>query len=193
MEETKPNNKTILIVIAFLLPLLFVLIVLLTSYFPSARLVTQYDFVYATCSKGNSPYGYNCSNFLNNKFDVFNSRIIELELSPELDSDRDSVPDVAENYRTRLFIHDTDNNHSQEITLAQAQQYHLNPLISSPDGVAVEWENARNNNFMLFFAGSSSYGYYLTKANARARLNLIADDERAYYRDDFLFLGWVIP
>ncbi|NKB32380.1 MAG: hypothetical protein GKR91_04710 [Pseudomonadales bacterium] len=185
-------GKPILVGVAFLLPLLFVGVVFLSSYIPSARLSTDYDFLYSTCSEGTSPYYYNCGNYLNNLYEVQNQTLIELPISADLDSDGDDIADVDENYRTRLFFHDTETNTSREITLEEAQQYNLRELITSPDGVAVEWEYSRSRGYFIFYSTSSNAGYYLTKGDARKRLDLISDTERYYYRDDLHFLGWVI-
>lgn len=190
MEEQK--NKPILVGVAFLLPLLFVAIVFFSAYIPSVTLSTDFNFVYATCNEGNNTYSYNCSNYLNNLYSVENGRLMELPVSAELDSDRDDIPDIDENYRTRLFIHDTELDESREVTLEEAQTLNLRDLITSPDGVAVEWEYSRGNGYFLFYSSSSNYGYYLTKGNARKQLNLISDADRYYYRDDFMFLGWVM-
>jgi hypothetical protein len=184
--------KPILIFVAFLLPLLFIGVVFISSYIPSARLSTDYNFVYTTCSDGTSPYGYNCGNYLNSLYEVQNQSLIELPISSSQDSDGDDVLDVDENYQTRLFIHDTDANTSREITFEEAQALSLRSLITSPDGVAVEWEFSRGNGFFIFYNTSSSSGYYLTKGNARKSLDLINDTERYYYRNDFRFLGWVV-
>jgi len=59
---------------------------------------------------------------------------------PDLDSDRDTIPEVDKNYRTRLFFHDTGANESREIALEEAQNYGLSEFSTSPDNVAVEWE-----------------------------------------------------
>ena len=187
-----PGNKPILVGIAFLLPLLFVGVVFVTSYIPSATLSTDYDFIYATCSEGNTPYSYNCSNYLNNLYGVEDGTLVERPVSAVLDSDRDEIPDIDENYRTRLFYHDTELNQSREITLDEARAFRLRDLITSPDGVAVEWEYSRSRGYFIFYGSSSSYGYYLTRGNARKRLDLIHDGERYYYRDDFQFIGWVL-
>lgn len=68
----------------------------------------------------------------------------------------------------------------------------LDKKITAPDGIEVEWEYSRGGNFFPFFDGPSRYGYDLTRSKVRYRLNLIGDSERSYYRDDLLFLDWVI-
>jgi len=187
-----PSGKPILIGVAFLLPPFFIAVVFFISYIPSIRLSTDYDFVYATCSEGSNPYSYNCSNYLNSMYAVDSGTLRVETVPPDLDSDRDTIPDVDENYRTRLFFHDTEANESREITLQEAQNYGLSELITSFDNVAVEWEASRNNSFFLFYDTRSRNGYYLTRGSVRQELNIIGNNERYYYRDDFLFLGWVI-
>ncbi len=190
MEEKQ--KRAILLGVAFLLPLIFILIVFVTTYIPASTLQTSFNFVYATCNQGSAPYTYYCSNHLNSRYEVKNGRVIELELPNDLDSDGDGVVDNDENYRTRLFLHDTSSNISEEISLIEAQRLTLDERITSPDGVAVEGEFSGGGNFFPFVRYSSRYGYYLTQGSARQALNLINADERNYYRDDFLFLGWVI-
>lgn len=191
-EEVEATGKPILIGIAFLLPLLFIGIVFLTSYIPSMRLSTEYDFVYATCSEGNNVYTHYCGNYLNSLYEIQGQTVAELAVPADLDSDGDDTPDIEENYRTRLFLHDTESNVSQEITFEEAQALQLRDLITSPDGVAVEWNNSRSRGFFIFYGSSSSGGYFLTKGNAQKRLELISDTGRYYYRNDFKFLGWVV-
>lgn len=190
MEEKQ--KRAILLAVAFLLPLLFIMTVFITSYIPSASLTTNYNFIYATCSEGSSPYSYYCSNYLHNLYEVDNNRLLEQEIPADLDSDGDGTLDINENYRTRIFMHHTDRNESEEISLIDAQRLNLDERISSPDGVAVEWEFTSGGNFFPFVRYSSNYGYFLTRGSAKQRLNLINDSERTYYRDDFLFLGWII-
>ncbi len=190
MEEKQ--KRAILLAVAFLLPLLFIMTVFITSYVPSVSLSTNYNFVYATCSEGSSPYSYYCSNFLHNRYQVENGQIVEQEIPEDLDSDGDGVLDVNENYRTRLFLHDTELNESEEISLVEAQRLRLDERITSPDGVAVEWEFTSGGSFFPFVRYSSNYGYFLTRGSAKQPLNLINATERTYYRDDFLFLGWVV-
>ncbi|MFM1896330.1 MAG: hypothetical protein RLZZ385_1404 [Pseudomonadota bacterium] len=189
----EPDRKPIVVVIAFVLPLLFIAIIFLSTTLPAASLSTDYDFVYATCSEGNTPYNYNCSNYLNRLYRVVNGRLTEQAIPAELDSDNDGTADVLENYRTRLFLHDTGLDQSREITLQEAQSLPLHELLTSPDGVAVEWAFDRGYGFFPFYSGSYENGYYLTRGDTRKPLNLIGAGENNYYRDDFSFIGWVVP
>ena len=189
MAEVKKNQ--LLIVVAFLLPMIFLGVVLTVSVIPSATLTTDYDFLYATCSDGSGPYNYNCRSYLANRYSVRNGRLVEQPVPAELDSDQDSIPDVLENYRTRLFIHDTQTNQSREINQQDAERLQLLDLLTSPDGVAVEWDRSGGDDFFFIFGSRSNYGYYLTKGNAKQRLELINDANRYYYGNDLHFLGWL--
>lgn len=191
MEENK--KRAILLAVAFLLPLIFILVVFVTTYIPSRSLSTDFDFVYATCTEGRTPYNYYCSNYLQNFYAVENSRLVEMDIPDDLDSDNDGVLDRNENYQTRLFLHDTELNISEEISLIEAQRLTLDDRMTSPDGVAVEWQFASGGNFFPFVRYSSRYGYFLTRGSARQELELINESQRPYYLNDFMFLGWVIP
>jgi len=187
------KNRQLLIVVAFILPLLFVIVVLAVSVIPSATLTTGYDFLYATCQDGSPPYSYYCRPYLDNRLYVDDGALMEREVPPELDSDRDGITDVQENYRVRLFLHDTTLNRSQEIGFDEAAGLQLLDRLTSPDDVAVEWETRGGNDFFFIFGNDYRAGYYLTRGNARQRLELINDADRYYYPNGVLFLGWVIP
>ena len=195
MADEIPGSKprqNLLLAIAFGLPLVFILTALVVSYLPAATLDPQYSFVYASCSQGSPPYYYNCGTHLKNRYAVENGIVVAKELPQDLDSDGDGVLDVDENYVTRLFYHDTTLNQSNELTIAEARSLSLDAKITAPDGIAMEWEYSRGGSFFPFFDGPSRYGYYLTRGSVRDRLNLVGDGERSYYRDDLIFLGWVI-
>src|SRR3989338_764223 len=181
------------VILAFILPLLLIGGLAISTYLPSMLLSTKYDFVYATCGAGTNfhyDYEYGCEAHLNNLYTVENGKLLLRDVNPTQDSDGDGTLDVAENYVTRLFLHDTKANEGREITLQEAQSLDLNKLITSPDGVSVESGYSNNGDFFIFFDGSSRQGYYLTKGSKKSKLNLVNDDDRYYYRDNFKFIGW---
>ena len=181
------------VILAFILPLLLIGGLAISTYLPSMLLSTEYDFVYATCGDGtNYYYEYNCETYLNSLYMVENGKLLLRDINPTQDSDSDGTLDVAENYVTRLFLHDTKANEGREITLQEAQSMGLNGLVTSPDGVSVESAYNNSGDFFIFFNGSSHYGYYLTKGSKKSKLNLVNDDDQYYYRDSFKFIGWVI-
>jgi len=185
-------KKNIVLITAFALPVLLVLWIAVSTYLPSLLLSTQYNFVYATCDTGSGYYGYNCENYLTSRYGVENGKLVVREVPPTQDSDRDKVADINENYITRLFLHDTKANEGREITLAEAQNLNLRELLTSPDGVSVESGYNRGAEFFFLFDSSSEHHYYLTKGKKHKQLNLVNDEERYYYRENFKFIGWVI-
>src|SRR3989344_1030921 len=172
------NNITV--ILAFILPILLVIGIALSAYWPSF-LSTDYDFVYATCDDGPRTYPDNCDTYLDSLYRVENGKLIAGIINP---TDKHPIP--------HLFLHDTKNNESREVYLAEATGFHLSELLTSPDGVSVENAYDRSADFFPFFGGSSQYGYYLTKGSKRQKLNLVGENERNYYyRDNFKFIGWV--
>jgi hypothetical protein len=191
MKEFFKQNLTI--VLAFSLPLLLIIIVALSTYLPSLFLSTNYNFVYSACTDGTNYSYYNCDNYLQNRLVVVDGKLIVNDINPTLDSDKDGIPDTNENYKERIFLHDTEKNESREITIEEAQGLSLNNLVTSPDGVSVSSDYSHGGEFLFLFDGGSSYGYYLMKGNSKSTLNLIGSDDRYYYRNNFQFIGWVLP
>lgn len=186
-------KKNLIILIAFMLPVALITIVALSTYLPSLFLSTNYNFVYSSCTDGRNYYSYRCDNYLQKRYTVVNNNLIVNSTDPTQDSDNDGIPDINENYTARIFLHDTAKNESREITLQEAQTLTLNSLLTSPDGVTVSSHYDRGADFFLIFDGGSSYGYYLTKGKNKDKLNLINRDDRYYYRDNFQFIGWILP
>ena len=191
MKEFIKNHFAVLL--AFLLPIVLIIIVAASTYIPSRLLSTDYNFVYATCNVNTSRYPYNCDNYLRQRYSVANNKLVVSQASTTQDFDKRSVPYIDENYTARIFLHDTKKNESKEIILEEAQSMTLNGLVTSPDGVTVTSNLYRSGgSFFLIFDGGSSYGPYLTKGKKRSKLHLVNDDGRYYY-DNFHFIGWVLP
>lgn len=185
-------KKNFAILLAFILPIALIIIVALSTYIPSLFLSTNYNFVYTSCTEGRGYYPY-CDNYLQQRYSVTDSKLIINPIDPTLDSNRDGVLDINENYTARIFLHNTKKNESREITLEEAQTLTLSSLLTSPDSVTVSSSYDRGVGFLFIFDGGSSYGYYLTKGKSKDKLNLINSDQRYYYRNNFQFIGWVLP
>lgn len=186
-------KKNFAIVLAFILPIVLITIIALSTYLPSLFLSTDYNFIYSSCTEGTNYYSYYCNNYLQKRYSVVNGKIVVNQIDPAQDSDKDGVPDINEKYTARIFLHDTKKNESREITIEEARTLNLHGLLTSPDGVTVSSHYDRGGGFFFLFDGGSSYGYYLTKGKSRSKLNLINRDNRYYYRDNFQFIGWVLP
>lgn len=186
-------KKNFALLLAFILPVLLIIIVALSTYLPSLFLSTNYNFIYTSCTDGTNYYPYRCDNYLSRRHAVVDNKIIVKPIDLTQNSDKDGVLDINENYTVRIFLHDTQKNESREIALEEAQTLTLNSLLTSPDGVTVSSSYDRGADFFFIFSGGSSYGYYLTKGKSKDQLNLINSDQRYYYRDNFKFIGWILP
>lgn len=193
MKEFLKKNFAILL--AFLLPIILIVVVALSAYIPSLFLSTDYNFVYTACTDGRDYYSYNCGNYLQKRYLVVGDKLVVSPVDTTVDSDKNGVPDFSEKYIDRIFLHDTKKNESREITLAEAQRLTLNGLLTSPDGVTVSnhYDGSGGGFFFIFGDGRSSYGYYLTKGKSRSKINLINSTEQYYYQNNFQFVGWVLP
>lgn len=182
------------LVLAFALPVLFILGIAIATYVPSVLLDTKYNFVYATCGGTNNYYPYDCVNYYNSYFSVENGKLIVNPIDPKEDRNGNNIKDAEENYNFRVFLHDTEKNISREISLEEAKLLTLDPLLTSADGVSVSsgYHNRGSDFFFFFDSGSSQYAHYLTKGNHRQKLNLI-DVYQDYYQRNIKFLGWVLP
>ncbi len=187
-------KKNFVLLLAFLLPVVFIAVVALGAYFSSRSVATDYHFVYATCTDSRNYYPYPCDTYLQKRYTVVNDKLVVTEVDMTQDSDKNGVADFNAKYADRLFLYDTKKHESREITLGEAQAMTLNGLLTSPDGVTVSGNYARGGDFFFIFGGgSSSYGHYLTKGKSRSKINLINSSDEYYYQNNFQFVGWVLP
>ncbi len=191
MEEFMKKNA--IMVIAFALPVVLVAVVALSTYLPSLFFSTDYNFLYSSCTEGAGSYSYDCNNYLQNRYTVVNNALAVNPIDPLQDADKNGVPDVKKNYTVHIFLHDTRKNESKEITFEEAQRLQLDGLLTSPDGVTISNDYERGADFFFIFGGNSSYNRYLTKGRSKSKLNLINPDDQYYYRNNFQFIGWVLP
>lgn len=181
MKRYLKNNY--LVLIAILLPILFIIIVTLTAYLPSIFLKTNYDFIYAICEDNTNNYPRSCKKYLNNKYSIINTKIV---------LNNDPKTKESSNYESRLFIHDTENNESKEISYTEALDYSYSNLLTSPDGVTVSSGYQDRADFFIFSSSNSGYEHNLIKGNVKKKLNLINNSNRYNYENNFIFIGWII-
>jgi hypothetical protein len=188
MKEFLKNNFVVLL--AFILPILLIIVVALSAYLPSLFLSTKYNFVYTSCFDGKNYYSYDCNSYLKNLYSVVDDKLVINSSNPIQKLNEEVIP----TYTDRIFLHDTEKNESREITLNEAKTLTLNNLLTSPDGVTVSGYYSRSGGeFFLFDGGHSSYGYYLMKGRSKTKLNLINSTDQYYYQNNFQFVGWVLP
>ncbi len=187
-------KENLVVVIAFMLPVVIIVVVALSTYLPSMFISTDYNFIYTSCSDGKY-YSYECSNYLKESYKVVDGQLVVNTISEEqfFDSNGNPKTEICNSCTARIFLHDTEKNEGREITLEEAKTLVLNRLLTSPDGVTVSSYYDRGADIFPIFDGSSSYGYYLIKGRSKSKLSLINSDDRYYYRDNFQFLGWVLP
>lgn len=193
MKEFIKNNFAILL--AFLLPIALIVFIALSVYLPSLFLSTKYNFIYVTCVDGTRYYDQ-CNDYVKKQYSVVNEKLVVGGFDQNLDTNKNGFLDVNEKYTARIFLHDTEKNESREISQEEAKALVLDGLITSPDGVTVSSNYNYNGSTGIFpFSGSSysSYGFYLSKGNSHRKLNLINNNDRYYYQNNFQFLGWVLP
>jgi len=186
-------RKNFALLLAFILPIALIIVIALGVYLPSLFLSTNYDFIYSLCDNSGDYYERWCANHLYKRFSVVNGRLMVNSIDPLQDLDKDGVLDINENYTSRIFLHNTKNNESREISLEEAKTFTLNSLLTSPDGVSVSHDYDSGPDPFLFFDGGSSSGYYLTKGKSSKKLNFINQNDRYYYQNNFEFIGWVVP
>ncbi len=188
-------KKNFAVILAFLLPLVLIVVVALTVYLPSLFVSTEYSFVYSTCV--DNGYSYSCGynyNYNNQKrYSVVNGSLSVTEIDPNQDLDKNGVPDQKQWTGPRLFIYDTKTSQSREITEQEALGFRYSGLMTSPDGITLSNGYDYNGGVFPFSFGSGSYDYYFVKGKAKKKLNLFgADSNRYYYQNGFQFIGWVL-
>lgn len=193
MKEFLKRNFAI--ILAFVLPIILIMVVALSTYLPSLFISTHYNFLYASCANDQYyyPYDYNCNAYIQKYYSVVDSKLVLNPIDTMVDANKNGIPDFGKNPSARIFLHDTSKNESREITLEEAKSLSLNSLLTSPDGVTVSNHYDRGGDFFPFGGGSYSYGYYLTKGKGKSRINLINNTDQYYYQNNFQFLGWALP
>lgn len=207
MKEFIKNN--LVVIIAFLLPVLFVVGVMVSIYMPFSSVSTKYNFIYATCDSLGGYY-YDCTSYINRRYDVVDGKLVIKDFSQKYNSngsendpsayqvvvpDGVTLPKTDQEMNDRIFLHDTETNQSREITKEEAKTLSLNSFLSSPDGVSVSggYNGGGCGLFFVFGCGRSTYEYYLMKGNIKSKLNLISTKDQYYYPESFKFIGWVLP
>ena len=181
-------KKNFAVVLAFVLPIVFITIIALSTYLPS-RLPTDYNFLYVSCTNSKI---YLCTNYLSSHYLVINNKLVLGRIEPTQDIDKNGIPDIDENYAATFFLYDTKKNESRAITLEEAQTLTLDGSLTSPDGVTILNEYHRGGDFFFLFGNKASYGHYLTKGKYKFKLNIV-NNRDYYYQNDFQFIGWVLP
>lgn len=182
-------KKNSVIIIAFLLPILLVVFVIIHSHISKLSVKTTYDFAYATCENSDYNY-YDCSNYLRKRLGVIDGKLVLQDVPKESGEDKNIPVETYTDANIRFYIYDTEKNESREVLLNQIQGLSLNKLEESPDGVELVHSYGDNPDF-IFFNSYSGSGYFLVKDKKGVKLNIFEGSEK-YQMPSFKFLGWVM-
>ena len=216
MEKIKQN---IPLVVGLSLPILMVILVALSIYFPRifSTAVPQHNFLYSTnnvyseCVTYNVQMGHlvkleNQNEYCNN-WKVAPPEASKLAQPVRVDSPTTSTAPIApvsiQQDATRFFSHNAKTNISTEITFEQAQKLNLNSNAVSPDGFEIKDNNGNGNGdiFGGIFGVGGGLEYrdpqdrFIVGHAKSTKLNLYKYADGAHYNSlyySFQFLGWVM-
>ena len=195
MEQQINNaHKRWSVILAFALPVILIVGVLISSEASFMKAKTQYDFVYAVCDRNDNRYYYDeCSSFLSDVIQVDDAgQFYRGEVNPNRDSNNDGVLDKDEGYDIRFFYHNSAQNETREILERDLAQYTFNPLLISPDGATIEYDYRSGPDVLFVDVGGSGYEYRLVQGNREKTLNLVDGVNNRYRWREFEFVGWVM-
>lgn len=176
------NTKHLPLIIGIALPLVFIIIMSLVLFTPSFSVKPKSNFIYSTEYR---PYDYYST--YKNTYEVERGRLVlqPVKINPEATKPLTFKADVPP-----LYLYDVRNNTIRKIDFAEAQNWNLNPGPSSRDGYIVEYRYNHDGIFELFGSGNNNNGHYVSKGNARKRLEGLSG-ERYWNDGNFRFIGWV--
>ncbi len=165
-------KKNWALVLAFAGPILFIGVLIVIAYFPRPMVITDYNFVYTI-----------------SEWDRWADEK-EVDIYTVKDEKIVAVPDTDE-YRSRIrtiWLYDSTNHESQELSLEEAEKLTISSKKTSPDGVKISTESRRGGGSLFFFNDYyyNNDSYLVFEKNGRSsKINI------SYY-DYENFLGWVI-
>lgn len=184
----KTNNLPLIVGIS--LPLVFIVIISVVVFLPSFFVKPQYDFVYTTIDQSYDYYGYDQG--YKNTYGVENGKIVLEPVPVRLDLSLKRELVVYKGEKPPLYRYDVKTNTSHEISLKEAQSLSLDPGPSSPDGYTVSFENRDDGIFEIFGSNSSNSGLFISKGNAKKRLDgLVNNNQYYWYQGNFELIGWI--
>ncbi len=173
-------KKNIPLIIGIALPIIFIVVISAVIFLPSLFVAPAHNFLYST----DETVYYNSETRYKNTYQVIDGRIILVpaSLTPNAIIKGDMPP---------LYLYDVKAGASHEITFADTQRYALDPGPSSPDGYTLSYQYVNDGMFDLLGSNGNQNGYYVSKGNARKRLDGLTTVTNGYYQGDFSLVGWV--
>jgi hypothetical protein len=180
--RTYINNETmsrrLALILAGVLPVVFLVVLGLAVYIPSLLVKPKHDFIYFTGRDYQLAYTYQFQNGQISRLERPQNNERGFELNPSVNPDTLSTP--------KLFRHNVSSNSSSQISLAEANQLNLSGGDSSPDGFKF---SGNYNNTGPFGIGRSDYAYYLTGNGVNLKQNITGDTQ--IFDDSVRLLAWV--
>jgi hypothetical protein len=170
------KNKNFPIIVAVVLPIIFVIVIAFVAYIPNSAIKPQYNFIYIT----STGVVYGSTNY-SNMYDVENGHIA---LEPQIVLPNETNVQNA----PKLYLYDVKDNSSHEITLVDAHAYTLDPGPSSPDGYTINYEYGEDGALGVFGSDNeANTGYFIEKDSGRKKLSALSNNSY----NDFKLIGWV--
>ncbi len=187
-------KENLVLVLAFLIPLVFIVVVALVVYLPSKYIYSNYEFVYVSCPLSNYNHR-SCLDIVKYKYYVEKGKMVVSENVDIISSTTNNViPQYDKegkiDYKPEFFIYNTKTQENRQIDIEELKNLVFEDGVVSPDGFSVVRDYNSGMEVFPFYYNSSSYGLFLKKGKTKRELDL-PDNDDYYYRDNFLLLGWV--
>ena len=160
------------LVIAFLIPILLVILVLISIWLPRFLVHPTQDFIYSVGDEYSSSYYYV----------VQGEQIVRQEVN--LPKEQIYRVPASGQIEPALYYYDVETNESRMLTLDEAQVYQISPQPVSDDGYQI----VRGAEYFPF-DGNNQDSLYIKGHSFSKRLNVVLGNT-GYYTP-FRFLGWV--
>ncbi|PIR85546.1 hypothetical protein COU15_00420 [Candidatus Kaiserbacteria bacterium CG10_big_fil_rev_8_21_14_0_10_45_20] len=170
------KKETFSLMIGIAVPLVFVLIVIISSLLPSLLVKPQHDFVFSVNNDGY--YGV-C---FENEFAIVDGRLSSV---PNTVKCRQGATMQA---NPPLYYYSVEADTVKKISLADVADTAFVAGPSSPDGYTVTFEYG-NYSFGIFGGGGGTEGYFIGNQKGKKRLEGISAITR--YNSDIQVVGWV--
>src|SRR3989344_1296206 len=165
------KHKNTPLIIAFSIPILMILFVVVSIYIPGLFVQPKYNFLYST---GEDYYG-------NRQYSVIGGRLI---INP--------TPTPSLNYRSygnpQLYVHNVMTNESMPVSFEDGSHYFLDSNTESPDGYKLE-NGSSGGGFFPFWYDRDYGSKYLVGHNVSKKVN-VRSHSSSY--NSIHFLGWIM-
>lgn len=187
------NNKKMPLILALVLPIVFVIVLALVILVPNMSVKPQHDFVYMVYNQNQAYDYYTYGNTLyKNTYDLKEDKIV-LKPLPLINKDNiveNGTPTINEE-APKMYYYDIKNQTSRELSLKDAQQLSLQKGPSSPDGYTISYSNQYDEGIIGLFGSSDKSAYVITKGRGKKELSGITTGNVYYARNEFDIIGWI--